>query len=81
MAGILKGKTLGAHRPWMIVGTFIFAAVMTPSGDPFTMTFMAAPMVVLFLVSEVIARLNDRRRAGRAINAGLSPDEASPLDL
>ncbi|MEV5002100.1 twin-arginine translocase subunit TatC [Nocardioides sp. LML1-1-1.1] len=81
LAGIVKGKSLGAHRPWMIVGTFIFAAVMTPSGDPFTMTFMAVPMVLLFLVSEVIARYNDRRRAGRSVNAGLSPDEASPLDL
>ncbi|TWH03894.1 sec-independent protein translocase protein TatC [Nocardioides sp. J9] len=81
MAGVLRGKTLGAHRPWMIIGCFIFAAVMTPSGDPFTMTFMAVPMVVLFLISEVIARLNDRRRAGRSPNAGLSPDEASPLDL
>jgi len=81
MAGVLKGKTLGAHRPWMIVGTFVFAAVMTPSGDPFTMSFMAVPMVVLFLISEVIARLNDRRRAGKALNAGHSPDEASPLDL
>ncbi|HWJ11464.1 MAG TPA: twin-arginine translocase subunit TatC [Nocardioides sp.] len=80
-AGVIKGKSLGAHRPWMIIGCFIFAAVMTPSGDPFTMSFMAVPMVVLFLVSEVIARVNDKRRAGRTINAGLSPDEASPLDL
>ncbi|WP_408899461.1 twin-arginine translocase subunit TatC [Nocardioides sp. R1-1] len=79
MAGVLKGRTLGAHRPWMIVGTFVFAAVMTPSGDPFTMTFMAVPMIVLFLLSEVIARLNDRRRERTSINAGLSPDQASPL--
>ena len=79
MAGIIKGRSLGAHRPWIIVGSFLFAAVATPSGDPFTMTFMAVPLVVLFLVSEVIARLNDRRRARRSINAGLSPDEASPL--
>ncbi|WP_301951292.1 hypothetical protein [Pimelobacter simplex] len=42
---------------------------------------MAVPMVVLFFVSEVIARLNDRRRDKNKINAGLSPDEASPLDL
>jgi sec-independent protein translocase protein TatC len=79
MAGILKGRQLGAHRPWMIVGTFIFAAVITPSGDPFTMSFMAIPMVILFLISEVIARFNDKRRDKRRINAGLSPDEASPL--
>lgn len=79
LAGILKGRTLGAYRPWIVVGCFIFAAVATPSGDPFTMTFMAVPMVLLFFVSEVIARVNDRRRTDRGINAGLSPDEPSPL--
>ena len=81
MAGVVKGKALGAARPWIIVGTFIFAAAATPSTDPFTMTFMAAPMCLLFFVSEVIARFNDRRRDRKKINAGLSPDEASPLDL
>ena len=81
MAGVVKGKALGAARPWIVIGTFIFAAAATPSTDPFTMTFMAVPMIVLFLVSEVIARFNDRRRARKAINAGLSPDEASPLEL
>ncbi|HWI42459.1 MAG TPA: twin-arginine translocase subunit TatC [Nocardioides sp.] len=79
LAGILKGRTLGAHRPWIVVGSFIFAAVATPSGDPFTMTFMAVPMVLLFFVSEVIARVNDRRRSDRGVNAGLSPDEPSAL--
>lgn len=79
LAGVVKGKSLGAHRPWIIVGSFIFAAVMTPSGDPFTMSFMAVPMVILFFISEIIARFNDRRRDKKAINAGLSPDEASVL--
>lgn len=79
IAGVVKGKALAAYRPWIIVGTFIFAAVATPSADPFTMTFMAVPMVLLFFVSEVIARLNDRRRARRGINAGLSPDDLSAI--
>ncbi|GEP32398.1 Sec-independent protein translocase protein TatC [Nocardioides szechwanensis] len=79
LAGVVSGKALGAHRPWIIVGVFVFAAVATPSADPFTMTFMAVPMVVLFLISEQIARYNDRRRAKRSKFAGLSPDEASPL--
>jgi sec-independent protein translocase protein TatC len=77
MAGVLKGRSLGAHRHWIIIGSFVFAAVATPSGDPFTMTFMAVPMVLLFVVSEVIARANDRRRAARTPR--LSPDEISPL--
>jgi sec-independent protein translocase protein TatC len=81
MAGVVKGKALGAARPWIIIGTFVFAAAATPSTDPFTMTFMAVPMIVLFFVSELIARFNDRRRDARRINAGLSPDEASPLEL
>lgn len=77
--GVLPGRALGAYRPWIIIGTFIFAAAATPSTDPFTMTFMAVPMVVLFLISEVIARLNDRRRARTKRYADLDPDQASPL--
>ena len=58
---------------------FVFAAVATPSADPFTMTLMAVPMVLLFFASEAIARFNDKRRARRAPNAGLSPDELSSI--
>jgi sec-independent protein translocase protein TatC len=79
LAGVVSGKSLGAHRPWIVIGVFVFAAVATPSTDPFTMTFMAIPMILLFGVSEVIARLNDRRRARRNAFAGLSPDEPSRL--
>jgi sec-independent protein translocase protein TatC len=79
VAGVVSGKALAAHRHWIIIATFVFAAVATPSADPFTMTFMAVPMVVLFLISEAIARYNDRRRAARKPNAGLSPDQISTL--
>jgi sec-independent protein translocase protein TatC len=78
-AGVVKGSSLKAYRPWIVIGTFIFAAVATPSADPFTMTLMAVPMVLLFFASEAIARFNDKRRARRAPNAGLSPDELSSI--
>lgn len=78
-AGVVKGRALATHRHWIIIGTFVFAAVATPSGDPFTMSLMAGPMVILFFISEVIARLNDKRRARKSPNAGLSPDEASVI--
>ncbi|SFB47121.1 sec-independent protein translocase protein TatC [Nocardioides alpinus] len=78
-AGVVKGSTLTAYRPWIVIGTFVFAAVATPSADPFSMTLMAVPMVLLFFVSEAIARINDRRRARNAPNAGLSPDELSSI--
>lgn len=78
-AGILKGRQLGAHRPWMVVSVFIFAAVATPSTDPFSMLFLAIPMVLLFLISEVICRFSDNRRAEKRPGAGIGDDERSPL--
>jgi sec-independent protein translocase protein TatC len=82
LAGVVSGKSLASHRPWIIVGTFVFAAVATPSTDPFSMVMLALPMTLLFLISEVVARTVDRRRAKRASSAGLAgigDDEISPL--
>lgn len=62
LAGVVSGKAIGAHRPWIILGTFVFAAVATPSTDPIAMSALAVSMTVLFLVSEVIARTVDRFR-------------------
>ncbi len=79
LAGVLPGKALGAHRAWVIIGTFVFAAVATPSTDPFTMLFLAVPMVLLFAISEVIARFLDRRKAQADPARVWDDDEASPL--
>ena len=79
LAGVLRGESLGAHRPWIVIGTFVFAAVATPSTDPFTMIFLAGPMLVLFAISEVIARMLDRRRRAADQLEGLGDDEMSPL--
>ena len=82
LAGVVSGASLGAYRPWIVVGTFVFAAVATPSTDPFSMLMLALPMTVLFLLSEVVARFVDRRRRKRAVAEGLeglSDDEVSPL--
>ena len=79
LAGIVKGAQLGAHRPWIVIGVFVFAAVATPSTDPFTMLFLAVPMVLLFGISEVIARMLDRRKREREELTALDDDEASVL--
>jgi sec-independent protein translocase protein TatC len=78
LAGVISGRTLGRYRPWIILGTFVFAAVATPSTDPISMLFLAIPMMLLFLLSEIIARLVDRRR-GRGIAPQWADDEISPL--
>jgi sec-independent protein translocase protein TatC len=80
LAGVVSGRTLGSYRPWIILGTFVFAAVATPSTDPFSMLMLAFPMLALFLISEVIARLVDRRRASRSTSTDQwADDEVSPL--
>jgi sec-independent protein translocase protein TatC len=82
IAGVVSGRALGAYRPWIVLGTFVFAAVATPSTDPFSMLMLALPMTVLFLVSEVVARMIDRRRRRRRAEEGLEglgDDEISPL--
>lgn len=79
LAGVLSGAALGAHRPWIVIGTFVFAAVATPSTDPFTMIFLAVPMVVLFAISEVVARILDRRKRERQELSAIDDDEASAL--
>jgi len=79
LVGVLPGRVLGRYRPWIVLGTFVFAAIATPSTDPFSMLFLAVPMLVLFGISEVITRAIDRSRARRAEAQGFGLDEASPL--
>jgi sec-independent protein translocase protein TatC len=64
-AGVLPAKLLKKSRRIGIFLIFLFAAVATPSTDPFTMCAMAVPMVILFEAAIQIARVHDRRKARR----------------
>jgi len=80
LAGVVTGKQLGRYRPWIVIGTFVFAAVGTPSTDPFSMLFLAIPMLVLFFLAELIARLVDRARGRGADSTDQwADDEISTL--
>ncbi len=81
LAGVVRARQLARWRSWIVFGTFIFAAVATPSTDPVTMLFLALPMTFLFLLSEMIARVIDRRR-GRDSDpdyADYDDDTVSPI--
>jgi len=72
-----RGQRIG------IFAVFVFAAVATPSTDPFTMVAMALPMVLLFELAVLWCFLHDRRRARRKLAAqeeALSDDVASTVD-
>nr|WP_238362894.1 twin-arginine translocase subunit TatC [Actinopolymorpha pittospori] len=75
LVGILSVARLSRMRAWIIFGIFVFAAIATPSTDPITMLLLAAPMTVLFLLSELIARFTERRRRARLIAQGIDLDD------
>ncbi|WUH94441.1 twin-arginine translocase subunit TatC [Streptomyces sp. NBC_00433] len=81
--GIVSGKRMLGWWRGMVIGITVFAAVATPTGDPLTMTLLAAPIVLLYFLAMGICFFNDSRRARRRSadpDFGLDPDEASSLD-
>ncbi len=62
LTGVVTSGALRHHRRYALFGTFVAAAILTPTQDPLTMTFMAAPLLVFYEVAIVAARLVERRR-------------------
>lgn len=60
MVRIINTRQLRAARRWAAVGITIFAAVITPSQDPFSLLFMAVPMYIFYEISIIIGRLMKR---------------------
>jgi len=57
---VVNTRQLRRARRWVIVGITIFAAVITPSQDPFSLIFMAVPMYVFYEIALLIGRLLKR---------------------
>jgi sec-independent protein translocase protein TatC len=84
LAGVISTATLRSWRRAEIFTVFLFAAVVTPSQDPFTMIALGLPMCLLYEVALAVGWFNDRRTARRgdtSVYAGLDDSEASPLDF
>ncbi len=84
VVGILTAQRLRSWWRGMVLGVFVFAAVATPTGDPWTMTILALPMLGFVAIAWAIAWVNDRRRRRHASAEpsydDLDDDVASPLD-
>jgi sec-independent protein translocase protein TatC len=80
VAGIVSARKLLSWWRVSIFLMFVFAALVTPTPDPFNMTILASCMGVLYFAAVGFAFLNDRRRARRNAYSDLSDDEASPIE-
>lgn len=54
--GIVSIRELSRKRAFVILFIFIFAALITPSGDAVTMFLLAIPMIILFEITMLLAR-------------------------
>lgn len=61
--GIIDSRSMSRRRKYAVLGIFIVSAILTPA-DVFSQFLMAVPLLVLYEVSIVIARVAGRSRAG-----------------
>jgi sec-independent protein translocase protein TatC len=81
VAGAVSARKLLSWWRVIVFAFFVFAAVATPTGDPFGMTAFALALSALYFGAVGLAFVNDKRRARkRAAEWGnVGDDEVSPL--
>jgi sec-independent protein translocase protein TatC len=62
LVGVLSPDRLAKDRRYWLLGIAIFAAVITPSSDPYTMLAMMIPMYLFYEASIIIGRFLRRSR-------------------
>ncbi|MCT1683900.1 twin-arginine translocase subunit TatC [Corynebacterium appendicis] len=82
LAGLLRYEQVKDKRRIIIVALFIFAAVITPGQDPFSMVVLALSLTLLVELAFQFCRIHDKRAGIRTREwAELDDEEASgPID-
>ena len=65
LVGVVTPGQLLRQWRFAIMGGFVLAAVITPSGDPVSLMALALPMMVLFFVAVAVGHLATRSRRRR----------------
>lgn len=83
LADLVRGRDL--LRSWraIVMGSLVFGAVATPTGDPVNLFLLTGPVLLLLFGAIGLALLNDRRRRKRGTlvdYSDLDDDQASALD-
>ena len=60
--GIVSSKWLAAQWKWAVILAFVLGAVITPTLDPVNQTLIALPLIILYLLSILLARLVEKRK-------------------
>jgi sec-independent protein translocase protein TatC len=63
LVSVVTPRALIKQWRYAVMGIFVAAAVITPSGDPVSMLALAVPLSILYLLSALVGWLLVRRRA------------------
>ena len=62
LVGVLTPQTLMKQWRYAVVVIFVLAAVVTPSGDPYSMMALAGPMMIFYVIATLIGYIAQRRK-------------------
>lgn len=60
--GIVDARTITRHRAEFIVGVLIIAAIITPTGDMFTLLLISIPLILLIEIGILLAKLTSGKK-------------------
>jgi sec-independent protein translocase protein TatC len=74
--GVVTPKMLAKNRKYAVLGAFVAGAVLTPTPDMFNQTMMAGPLIVLYELGIISARIFGRRRPAPPVDV---PTATTPV--
>lgn len=63
--GLLTCTTMRRTRAWAVIIILVASAVLTPTGDAFTMSLLAAPMIIMYETCIWLAYFHERKEMKR----------------
>ena len=63
--GIIKERHLASNRKLVIIGSFIIAAILTPTPDAINQSLMALPLIVLYELSIFVVRFIEKGKLAK----------------
>jgi len=56
-AGVIDAQTLSKNRKYAVIAIAFLSAVITPTVDPLNMALVMGPLIVLYEVGVILARI------------------------
>ena len=76
--GWVDAPILRKYRKWAFLGSFLFAAILTPTPDPFNQCIMAIPMYFFYEVGIISAQVFGRKKTPESGDAGAPAPVCGP---